>query len=91
MVQKRYSCTDEGILKRVIQAFKDGHDGVRLPNNSINYKTAYNLADADELRYERQPRGRTRRETVNDTEIDETITWAEEDPTTTLDLLRIRV
>ncbi|THD21321.1 hypothetical protein D915_008074 [Fasciola hepatica] len=92
MIRGRYTCADEGVRKRVIQAFEDGRDWrVVAKHNCVNYKTASSWVHADELRYERQPRGETRRKTLNVTEIDEMITWMEEDPTTTLDLLCIRV
>ncbi|THD23997.1 hypothetical protein D915_005181 [Fasciola hepatica] len=79
MIRGRYSCADEGVRKRVIQAFEDGHDWrVLAKPNGVKYKTAYNWVHADKLRYERQPRDGLRRKSLNGTEIDEMITWVEE-------------
>ncbi|VDP87565.1 unnamed protein product [Echinostoma caproni] len=64
--------------KRVLTA--EYIDGIKI-NQSLN--------NSKEMEYERQPKGGERKKTLNDTEIDEMIAWLEEDPTITLELLKI--
>ncbi|THD20252.1 hypothetical protein D915_009111 [Fasciola hepatica] len=92
VIRGRYSRTDEEVHKRVIQAPEGGYQwSIVAKPNGVNYKTEYNWVRANKLRWESQPRGGTRRMTLNDTEIEEMMTWVEEDPTKTIDLLRIQV
>ncbi|VDP89697.1 unnamed protein product [Echinostoma caproni] len=92
MLRGRYNCADSAVCKRIVQAFEEGEDWrVVAKHNGVKYKTAYNCINAKELQHERQPKSGGRKKTLNDTEVDEMITWLEEDPTIALELLRIRI
>lgn len=90
-VRKNNKISDD-TRKRIIQTFERGEDWHQAALlNGVKIATAYSWLHADEIRYSQLPRGGNRRRLLNEEEIDELLEWVAEDPTITLDNLRLRV
>ncbi|KAA0199165.1 hypothetical protein FBUS_08094 [Fasciolopsis buskii] len=92
MLREKYDSADKRISKQFVRAFEDGKDWrVVAKHDGVNYQTVYHQIHADELRYERLPRSETQSKSLDYMETDQIVTWLEEDPTVTLELLQARV
>lgn len=78
--------------KRIIQSFERGEDWQNVALlNGVKVATAYKWLRADEIRYSPLSRGGRRSTLLNEEQIDEMLEWLVDEPSLTLDNLRLRV
>ena len=89
---RQYSRISHETRARIIQAFECGEDWRLVARmNGVKYHTAYAWLRAEVISYEPKKRGGFKKRVLSEPEIDNMLEWIAEDPTVTLERLRLRV